>query len=424
MLKLLKIVDKVEKPVMLNEAVSLNISANGDSPDDITAILGKLVNLSNPSAPTSTQDMTPHGGHKDMMMKTIADVDGYADGAAHEYADEMGEEYANEPDPEVSDVEYMTKDLAGGLNKPKAQFKKEYPGDNPMTMEEARAAELMAEYKALKEARTDELSRKTLGSYAYKADNQLGKVDATGPSHKAGIPSHYRGKNKELGKDPADKMRARKAGVKLAVNKLNKTEQIEDEGIGSAAWALTKGAVKVPAKAVGNLAGGAAKGALRGAGSLGKGLVKGVAKAAPAVVKGVGGAVGNVAMGAARGIGRAGSGMAKDIKQVGRDVKTAYRKEATDPRDSRPETHRTNNTGYAWDKLSTRSPSSPKDSKATKSGKQLGLKHSIKGALGSHGPKGHLPEATDKKPTDDAKKKKKSEKMKAYRADRDKHGED
>jgi hypothetical protein len=32
-------------------------------------------------------------------------------------------------------------------------------------------------------------------------------------------------------------------------------------------------------------------------------------------------------------------------------------------------------------------------------------------------------ESTDKKPTDDAKKKK-SEKMKAYRADRDKHGED
>ena len=380
MLKLLKIVDKVEKPVMLNEAVSLNISANGDCPDDITSILGKLVNLSNPS--TSTQDMTPHGGHKDAMMSTIANVDSYADQAAHDYADDMGEEYANEPNPEVSDVGYMTKDLAGGLNKPKKQFKKEYPGDNPMTMEEARANELMREYKAIKEGRMDELSPKTmgsyvnksaaslgkasykagstdgtaaqldphihtinkrsagikratdkltkednvselsrgtLGSYAYKADKQLGTVDAVGPSHKAGIPSHYRGKNKELGKDPADKMRARKAGVKLAVDKLNR--------------------------------------------------------------------------------------------------------EATDPRDSLPQTWRPNNTGYAWDKLATRMTSDPKDSKARKAGKQSGLKHSIKGALGSHGPKGHLPEATDKKPTDDAKKKK-SEKMKAYRADRDKNGED
>jgi hypothetical protein len=531
MLKLLKIIDKVEKPVMLNEAVSLNISANGDSPDDITAILGKLVNLSNPSS--STQDMTPHGGHKDMMMKTIADVDGYADGAAHEYADEMGEEYANEPDPEISDVEYMTKDLAGGLNKPKKQFKKEYPGDNPMTMEEARAAQLMAEYKSLLEGnpinkakkdaavsaigsknrekhyltrmnpnqadkirgrevtqgkdrkwhgtdnqdRMDELSPKTLGSYINKSAASLGKA-----GYKAGSTD---GTADKL--DPhIHTINKRTTGIKRATDRLTREEQIEDEGLGRAAWALTKGAVKVPAKAVGNLAGGAAKGALRGAGSLGKGLVKGVAKAAPAVIKGVGGAVGNVAMGAARGIGRAGSGMAKDIKQVGRDVKTAYRKEATDPRDSRPETWRSNNTGYAWDKLSTRSSSNPKDSKATKSGKQLGLKHSIKGALGSHGPKGHLPEeqiselspktlgsyvnksaaslgkagykagstdgtaakldphihtinkrttgikratdrltreSTDKKPTDDAKKKK-SEKMKAYRADRDKHGED
>ena len=403
MLKLLKIIDKVEKPVMLNEAVSLNISANGDSPDDITAILGKLVNLSNPSS--STQDMTPHGGHKDMMMKTIADVDGYADGAAHEYADEMGEEYANEPDPEISDVEYMTKDLAGGLNKPKKQFKKEYPGDNPMTMEEARAAQLMAEYKSLLEGNPINKQKKDAAVSAIGSKNR---------------EKHYLTR---MNPNQADKIRGREVTQGKDRKWHGTHEQIEDEGLGRAAWALTKGAVKVPAKAVGNLAGGAAKGAIRGAGSLGKGLVKGVAKAAPAVIKGVGGAVGNVAMGAARGIGRAGSGMAKDIKQVGRDVKTAYRKEATDPRDSRPETYRPNNTGYAWDKLATRLPSNPKASKKWNSGQQGGLKSNIKRDLGSHGPKGHLPEATDKKPTDDAKKKK-SEKMKAYRADRDKHGED
>jgi hypothetical protein len=82
--------------------------------------------------------------------------------------------------------------------------------------------ELTEKYIEENYEQVDELSRKTLGSYAYKADNQLGKVDATGPSHKAGIPSHYRGKNKELGKDPADKMRARKAGIKLAVKKLDR----------------------------------------------------------------------------------------------------------------------------------------------------------------------------------------------------------
>jgi len=69
--------------------------------------------------------------------------------------------------------------------------------------------------------------------------------------------------------------------------------------------------------------------------------------------------------------------------------------EATDPRDSRPETWRPNNTGYAWDRLSTRSPSDDEDSKATRRGKQMGLKHSIRDALGKHGPKGKLPEDAD-----------------------------
>jgi hypothetical protein len=89
--------------------------------------------------------------------------------------------------------------------------------------------------------------------------------------------------------------------------------------------------------------------------------------------------------------------------------------EATDPRDSRPETYRSNNTGYAWDRLATRSKSDPKDSKATKIGKQLGLKHSIKGASGKHGPKGHLPEELDEI-SDKLAKKVKHQRMRDYAA--------
>jgi hypothetical protein len=85
-------------------------------------------------------------------------------------------------------------------------------------------------------------------------------------------------------------------------------------------------------------------------------------------------------------------GMEQEKKE--RAMKEEALDEATDPRDSRPETYRPNNTGYAWDRLATRSKSDPKDSKATKNGKQAGLKHSIKGALGKHGPKGKLPEET------------------------------
>ena len=86
----------------------------------------------------------------------------------------------------------------------------------------------------------------------------------------------------------------------------------------------------------------------------------------------------------------AGSRMEKESVKETDDME-----EATDPRDSRPETYRPNNTGYAWDRLSTRSPSDDEDSKATRRGKQMGLKHSIRDALGKHGPKGKLPEDAD-----------------------------
>lgn len=81
----------------------------------------------------------------------------------------------------------------------------------------------------MEEEQIDELSRKTLNSYAYKADKQLTTVNANGPSHKAGIPGYYKGKNKDLGKNPADKMKGRKAGINMAVKKLN-TEEVVSEG--------------------------------------------------------------------------------------------------------------------------------------------------------------------------------------------------
>lgn len=71
-------------------------------------------------------------------------------------------------------------------------------------------------------------------------------------------------------------------------------------------------------------------------------------------------------------------------------------KEGTDPRDSLPQTYRPNDTTpYSRDRLATRMTSDPKDSKARKAGKLLGLKSSIKDALGKHGPKGKLPEEVE-----------------------------
>lgn len=360
MLKLLRIVDKVEKPVMISEAVSLNISANGDCPDDITSILGKLVNLSNPQ-PVSDK-MMPQGDNHDVMMKTISNVGDYADQVGHDYAEEMGEEYANEPKPTISDVASITVKAGGGMNGPKKQYRKEYPGDNPMAVAESRAAELMLEYKKMLEGGNPvNKAKKNAAVSAVGAANKDEKhLTTKGTGVRNSVANKIRGREKMSGKDRMEEDRMDELSPKTMGSYINKA--VPDLAVNARMAAGKPGSSEENKTAIKR----------------------------------------------ATGIKRAADKLSR---------------EATDPRDSRPETHRTNNTGYAWDKLSTRSTSSPKDSKATKSGKQLGLKHSIKGALGSHGPKGHLPEATDKKPTDDAKKKK-SEKMKSYRADRDKHGED
>ena len=63
------------------------------------------------------------------------------------------EDATTEPDPEFRDTKYMTKDLAGGLNKEKGSYGPAASADNPMALEddellESRIkAELTALYK-------------------------------------------------------------------------------------------------------------------------------------------------------------------------------------------------------------------------------------------------------------------------------------
>jgi len=64
--------------------------------------------------------------------------------------DDVEEEgYDNEPDEEYKDTEFMTKDLAGGINREKKAYKAAQDGDNAMAVETL-YKELMSQYKALK----------------------------------------------------------------------------------------------------------------------------------------------------------------------------------------------------------------------------------------------------------------------------------
>ena len=148
-LKSLKTIDKVEKRVPIHESVSLSINANGETSDDVVGMLGKLMNLQ--GMKPVTPSMMPQTGPALPMVKTIADVGRYADAAGQKYANDVGEEYANEPEEVNFDTEFMIKDLAGGLNRPKKTYPKVSKADNPMQpVSEDLATRLMTEYQNFK----------------------------------------------------------------------------------------------------------------------------------------------------------------------------------------------------------------------------------------------------------------------------------
>ena len=105
-----------------------------------------------------------------------------------------------------------------------------------------------------------------------------------------------------------------------------------DEGFGKAAWELGKGAVKVPAKAIGRAVGGAAGGVTKGVGQVAGGALKGVGSTLQGKpFTGIGQAVKGAAVGSAqavggafKGLGKATVGLGKDIKDVASDVRRGW----------------------------------------------------------------------------------------------------
>ena len=73
------------------------------------------------------------------------------------------EDFSNTPDIKHQDTEYMTNKLAGGMNKPKQQVRKEYPGDNPLAVseelsEEELSNQLRTAYETLKQNYAEEVA--------------------------------------------------------------------------------------------------------------------------------------------------------------------------------------------------------------------------------------------------------------------------
>jgi hypothetical protein len=88
-------------------------------------------------------------GSKTELGKMADEVRDMADELAD--VNNKEESYANEPDEKYNDIDYMTKDLAGGLNGPKGTYPKVAGADNPMQkVKESLRTQLDRRYRELK----------------------------------------------------------------------------------------------------------------------------------------------------------------------------------------------------------------------------------------------------------------------------------
>ena len=114
--------------------VSMNISMNGAGPGGIRDLMDILRDIENgPSDDGNDMD-----GEMGIIIDKMAGDEGGHDEPllGMDEAEAGGFDRASTtPDETYQDTEYMTKDLAGGINGPKDMYKHSYrQGDNPMAM--------------------------------------------------------------------------------------------------------------------------------------------------------------------------------------------------------------------------------------------------------------------------------------------------
>ena len=151
-------------PTAQQDTVSMSVNMNGSGAGGIRDLMAILKNIEDTDGDMPHMDISTPGD----MVGTIIDPDmmstddeedslsqimrlsgksamlpgndGFDD------TDRPKEAFANEPDENYSDISALTHDNAGGLNAPHKQYKKEYPGDNPMA--ESVKSKLLNKYQS------------------------------------------------------------------------------------------------------------------------------------------------------------------------------------------------------------------------------------------------------------------------------------
>jgi len=136
--------------------VSMNVSLNASGKEHVE----DLINMMKNAGMSGAKEVEPQMMPMRMDMERLRDIVDEPEMEAEECPDcgespcccdeETDESYVNEPEEEYKDHEYMTKELSGGINREKKQFKASQPGDNAMAVENEIYNNLKAQYEELR----------------------------------------------------------------------------------------------------------------------------------------------------------------------------------------------------------------------------------------------------------------------------------
>jgi hypothetical protein len=117
------------KKYTVKEDVNINISANGD--EDVLALVKKLAGLPGELVPSNIDEPMVDTGHSQVPLRNIPTLE-----LPQDIEEERDVEYTNTPNEKIAPLSAAIPSGAD-LNRSKKQYKKEYPGDNPMAVKEA-----------------------------------------------------------------------------------------------------------------------------------------------------------------------------------------------------------------------------------------------------------------------------------------------
>ena len=211
--KLLESLDAMEGPMgampapmpMKDEGnpVTMNVSLNASGKEHVEDLINMMKNAGMDAKPVQP-DMMPMRMDMERLRDIVDEPDHEHEDLEMEEApcedcgetpcccDEQDEAYDNEPDIDYKDQHYMTKDLAGGINREKKAYKKAQDGDNAMAVETIKA-ELM---KALAEKKKPDADGDGVPDWADKKpgkDDNEGKKKGSKPK-KGEVPPQFKKK--------------------------------------------------------------------------------------------------------------------------------------------------------------------------------------------------------------------------------------